>query len=246
MLGRTRVPVKRRELSGALVTAIVCALWQRRAFASGLDGAATDWVARIHELGHALRTNAIEAAEWGDAMEALAASIDLDDVLARTDFERVAARMRLPDRGAGVHRIRLPGVDGPVVKMFGLRRGRALVPHGHDGIASLHLVVHGRLHGRHWDRIDDGSDHLLVRPTEGRSYERGDASTATRDRDNVHWLHAETDLAFAFGVAVEGLDPTRPSRRVYVDPERATVEDGGLLRMPVIDRAVAMRRYGRD
>jgi hypothetical protein len=232
--------VNRRELNGALVAAILCALWERRALAGAVD---EDWVAAIAEHGHALRTGAMDAKQWALAMRALAATIDIDDVLRRADFERVAAQMRLPESGAGAQRVRLPGVDG--LKLFGLRRGCAIVPHGHDGSASMHLVVHGRLRARQWDRIADDSGDLLVRPTDDRTHARGDASTATQDQDNVHWFEAESEVAFVFAAGVSGLDPTRESRRIYVDPERATVESGDLVRMPVIGQVAALRRYGR-
>jgi hypothetical protein len=232
--------VKRRELNGALVAAIVYALWERRALAAAVD---EDWVAAIAEHAQALRTGAIDAGEWAEAMRSLAATIDIDDVLRRADFERVAAQLKLPESGAGAQRVRLPGVDG--LKLFGMRRGCAIVPHGHDGSASMHLVVHGRLRGRQWDRIADESGALLVRPTSDRTHARGDASTATQDQDNVHWFEAESSLAFVFAATVSALDPTRESRRVYLDPDRATVESGDLVRMPVIGQVAALRRYGR-
>jgi hypothetical protein len=41
------------------------------------------------------------------------------------------------------------------------------------------------------------------------------------------------------------LDPDRTPRRVYLDPEAATVEPGGLLRMPILSPRAAFARYGR-
>lgn len=204
--------------------------------------AADDWVARIDALAKALRAGEIDATQWGEEIVALAEAIDLDDLLRRTDFERVADRMRWPERGAATHRV-LPGA-GAIVKLFGLRRGHALVPHGHDGIASMHLIVHGRVRGRHYDRLGDDGRSVLLRASEDRIERPGDASSATREHGNVHWFVGESTLAFAFGVAIENLDPAHTSKRIYLDPEHASIEAGDVLRMPVIDRATAMRRYG--
>jgi hypothetical protein len=229
-------PVLRRQLSAALVATIVYALGQRRAVA------ADDWLARIDALARALRAGELDAAQWGEEIVALAEAIDLDDLLRRTDFDRVAESMRWPERGAATQRVLLG--SGAIVKLFGLRRGHALVPHGHDGIASMHLIVHGRVRGRHYDRIGADGRSVLLRVSEDRIERPGDASSVTRERDNVHWFLGEANVSFAFGVAIENLDPAHASKRVYLDPERARVEAGDVLRVPVIDRAAAMRRYG--
>ena len=209
---------------------------------------AADWLQQMDDVGMALRNGEITAEAWAEQMATIAAGLDVDDLLRRTDFDRVAKSMTLPDDRAGVRRIRFPELEasnaGLIVKIFGLKRGRALVPHGHNGIASMFMVVRGEVHGRHYDRVFDQRSHLVVEPTADTVYKPRGTSTATMGHNNVHWFEARSDVAFGFGVALRGLDPDRTSRRVYLDPDGATVEHGGLLRMPILTPRVAFMRYG--
>ena len=199
-------------------------------------------LAEMNELARSLRAEDGDPERWADEMEALLADVELPDLTRRIDFEKVAAAMRLPEVGAGVARLSLPVVAGMNVKLFGLRKGRALVPHAHNEMVSMHLVVAGRIEGRHYDRVLDEADHLVVRPRAHEVYGPGGVSTVAPTRDNVHWFEARTEPAFAFGVAIPLASAAR--RRVFVDPERASTVAGDLQRMPIVSRRTAFARYG--
>ena len=95
-------------------------------------------------------------------------------------------------------------------------------------------------------RVFDEHKHLVIRPTRDAIYRPADASVATADRDNVHWFEAQSEVTFAFGVALTGLDADRRPGRVYLDARAATREAGDLLRVPIIGVRTAFRRYGRS
>src|SRR5438874_1237195 len=77
-------------------------------------------------------------------------------------------------------------------QIFAMARGRSVVPHGHDNMATGFLVLKGTLRGRHYDRVEDHKDHYLIRPTIDRSFKPGEYSTVSDHKDNVHWFTAES------------------------------------------------------
>ena len=43
-----------------------------------------------------------------------------------------------------------------------MKKGRSVVPHGHDNMATGFLVLKGDFRGRHYDRLEDHADHYLI------------------------------------------------------------------------------------
>ena len=95
-------------------------------------------------------------------------------------------------------------------QIFAMAKGRSVVPHGHDNMATGFLVLQGNLRGRHWDRVEDHKDHYLIRPTIDRTFKPGEFSTVSDHKDNVHWFTAESDDAFIFNIHVERHRPRQP------------------------------------
>ena len=77
-------------------------------------------------------------------------------------------------------------------QIFAMAKGRSVIPHGHDNMATGFLVLKGNLRGRHWDRVEDHKDHYLIRPTIDRTFKPGEYSTISDHKDNVHWFTAES------------------------------------------------------
>src|SRR5947207_2459722 len=70
---------------------------------------------------------------------------------------------------------------------FALKKGRSVIPHGHNNMATGFLILDGTLRGRHWDRVEDHDEHYIVRATIDRTFQPGEFSTVSDHRDNVHW-----------------------------------------------------------
>ena len=130
-------------------------------------------------------------------------------------------------------------------QIFAMRKGRSVVPHGHDNMATGFLVLKGTLRGRHYDRVEDHKDHYLIRPTIDRSFKPGDYSTVSDHKDNVHWFTAESDPAFIFNIHVNNTDVGNPKNpgRVYVDPLGEKVS-GGLVKAPKMTYGRINALYG--
>ena len=78
-------------------------------------------------------------------------------------------------------------------QIFAMKKGRSVVPHGHDNMATGFLVLKGDFRGRHYDRLEDHADHYLIRPTIDRAFKPGEFSTISDHKDNIHWFTAESE-----------------------------------------------------
>jgi hypothetical protein len=237
----------RRELLSALVS-----LWLARAVqaADAAPAALREELRarllRLAALSRALGAREIQPLDWQRGAEELSRGIDLPELMRAADFDRVAGKLALPDSGAVAERTRLAGVPGTFgVKIFGLRRGRAIIPHGHRNMVSQHIVLKGELHGRHFERLRDEPEHLVLRATIDRTFRPGDSSSISEQRDNVHWFVTRSERAYTLDAIVSNIDPSRGySHQIdFVDPDRAE-QDGDALRVRRLGYSEAMRLYG--
>jgi hypothetical protein len=209
------------------------------------------WLREVAAACNGMRTRALSQTAWQDAMAALFARVPLTDLLVSVEFPALAERLSLPDDRAGVIDPQLPDIEGLprrrdcLLRVFGMARGRAIVPHGHANMASAHLVVQGRMHVRHYQRIEDRDEGIVLSPSIDLHAQPGDATTVSDQRDNVHWLVAESAAAYTLDFIVLDLDPGRTTRWFdFVDIEGAQpLQDGSLL-APRLDFATAIGIYG--
>ena len=103
----------------------------------------------------------------------------------------------------------------------------------------------GNFRGRHYDRVEDHSDHYVIRPTIDRAFKPGEFSTISDHKDNVHWFTAESETGFIFNVHVVETNPENTKRpgRVYVDPMGEKLA-GGLIKAPKISYGKVNQLYG--
>jgi len=164
------------------------------------------------------------------------------------DFDKLAKTVNPKERGELSLRATLPKVEGlPTELVFGhqifaLNKDRSVVPHGHDNMATAFLILKGDFHGRHYDRIEDSSDHMIITPTIDRDFGPGGCSTVTDIKDNVHWFKAKSDMAFIFNIHVMSVKPGKTGR-IYIDPNGEKIA-GGRIKARKIDHKEADRLYG--
>ena len=101
----------------------------------------------------------------------------------------------------------LPANLGFGKQIFGCKKGQSIVPHGHANMCTGFIVLKGKWHGKHYDRVETHADHYVIKPTIDRHFEPGDLSTISDHKDNVHWFKSESDAAYIFNVHVIGYDP---------------------------------------
>lgn len=210
------------------------------------------WLRQLHVHSADLRGGAIPATVWQREIDALLERVPLEDLLRLIDFEHLVQRVELPDDRATTRDPAFPPLDGVpdpathIRRVFLLAKDRAVVPHGHKNMASGHLVIHGSFRVRHYERLRDEPQHLLLKPTIDTESRPGSATTVSDHKDNVHWLVATSEIAATFDVIVTDLDPAQPTRFMdFVDPRRAERLPDGTLRAPRLDGDEVFKRYGK-
>jgi hypothetical protein len=244
--------LSRRAFQQSMTSLLTWSLFDRLfasdAFADPIKPIAARWLADIDQWSRDLKGKKLDQLEWQRKVESLLATVDLPEMLTFIDFEKLAKQARPRERGELSLRATLPAVEGlPTELVFGhqvfaLNKDRSVVPHGHDNMATAFLILKGTFHGRHYDRLEDEREHMIVAPTIDRAFGPGEYSTVSDFKDNVHWFRATSDGAFIFNLHVLSVRPGR-SGRVYIDPNGEQLA-GNRIKARKIDHAEANKLYG--
>jgi hypothetical protein len=249
--GSTRRDFTRQALQSLTAVALIEGLSGHRLFGKDVQPIIDDWFRELHAISKDVADHRLKDVEFQKSLEALYGRVDLPALLKTLDFERMAAGVDYPAVGARSlppDFSRVSGLPTNLVfgrQIFAMAKGRSVVPHGHDNMATGFLVLQGTLRGRHWDRVEDHKDHYLIRPTIDRNFKPGEFSTVSDHKDNVHWFTAESEHAFIFNIHVNHSDPesSKQPGRVYIDPLGEKVS-GGQIKAPKITYGKANRLYG--
>jgi hypothetical protein len=247
----TRREFTRAALQSLTAVALIDGLVAHRLFGSDTQPIVDAWFAELHAISKDVADHKIKDVEFQKALERLYSRVDLQALLETLDFDRMAAGVNYPAVGARSLPVDFTHVSGlPTSLVFGrqifaMSRGRSVIPHGHDNMATGFLVLKGALRGRHWDRVEDHADHYLIRPTIDRTFKVGEYSTVSDHKDNVHWFTAESPHAFIFNIHVTHTDPgsRRNPGRVYIDPMGERIASG-LIKAQKITYGKANKLYG--
>lgn len=237
-----RPDVTRREfgksgIQSLLTFSLLETVFARRAWSAEINPIMVKWLAGLNNMAGDVKEQRISQVQWQTKVEELFNQVEIDELLKFVDFASLTRDLKLVDRGARSLRPAFPAVEGLPRKLvfgkqiFAVRKGQSVVPHGHNNMATAFLVLKGELHGRHYDRIEDASEHLIIRPTIDDTFKPGGVSTVSDYKDNIHWFKATSDRAFIFNIHVLGVRPgsALPTGRVYVDPNGEAVA-GGLIK----------------
>jgi hypothetical protein len=240
------------RLLGSLLTfGLVETLFARDLFAADARPMIGKWVADLADMCQSVKDHKVKDTDWQAKMEELYKRCDLPELVKLIDLDKLARDVTFPDRGAANLGVDLSKVEGLPKRLafgkqiFALKKGRAVVPHGHDNMCTGFIVLRGNFRGRHYDRVEDNGDHYIIKPTIDRPFKPGESSTISDHKDNVHWFTAESDTGFIFNIHVMGYNPenTKSSARVYVDPQGEKVA-GGLIVAKKMTSAECHKKYG--
>jgi hypothetical protein len=210
---------------------------------------AAKWLAEVNSVGQELRDKKLKQTEWQTQIESLFTKIELPELLKFIDFEKLTADLKHRSKGEKSLRMKFPEVEGlPTNLVFGhqlfaLRKDRSVVPHGHDNMATAFLVLKGDFAGKHYDRMRDGKDHMIIKPTIDGRFKAGGCTTISDHKDNIHWFKCASDVGFIFNIHVLNLVAGKRSGRVYVDPKGEKI-GGGLLKARKLKTQEAYDLYG--
>ena len=213
-----------QQISGSLLTwSLLDTLFSRDAFADDVRLLASKWLENVNAISLDLKGGKLDQATWQKQVDQLLGKVDLPDLLKFLDFDKLTRDLEMPERGELSLRPTLPKVEGlPTNLVFGnqvfaLYKGRSVIPHGHDNMATAFIVLKGNFRGKHFDRLEDDKSHMIIVPTIDDNFGPGTCSTVTDLKDNVHWFKATEDQSFIFNIHVMNVKPGATGR-VYIDP----------------------------
>jgi hypothetical protein len=240
-------------LKSLFTFSLVETLANHRALAVPLQPIAERWVAEVEEISRGMKEQRVKQREWQQKIEDFFTRVELKDFLRGIDFERLSKTMKFPDDHEGVTQITPHGAGQPAelsysAFVYGLSQGRAIVPHCHRNMTSLHMVIAGELHGWHFDRVADEPGHLIIKPTLDKQLALGEVSTTSDVKDNVHWFKATSETAFTFNIGVYEINSTVKfsGRQFYLDAAGGEKLRDGLLRVRHLKTQEAHKLYGKS
>ncbi len=241
----------KQALGSMLTYSLLETLCQHDAFADEVRPITIKWLGDLNQLGLDAKQQRISQVAWQEKTEELFKQVELQELLKLIDFDRLTKNIKMVDNGARSLRFKFPEVEGlPKQYVFGkqifaLKKDRSVVPHGHNNMATAFLILKGELHGRHYDRLEDQKEHFIIKPTIDRKFSRGEYSTVSDYRDNVHWFKTITGPAFIFNIHVLNVRPGSklPTGRVYLDPDGEQLKNG-LIRARKLGYKQAHKLYG--
>jgi hypothetical protein len=197
--------------------------------------------------GERLARREIDLAQWQTELDRILGSVDVAALAETVDADKLlrgVPRERLGATVVAVPASRIPQPKGAAVKLFAFDKGRANPPHAHDNMVSTHLVLRGRFRVRHFDRVRDEADHVVIRPTIDRELGPGEHTSISDARDNVHWHHALTE-GLLLDIVRAKVAPGGPETTTHLlDPGAGHGADGTLRARRISTVDEALRTYG--
>jgi len=240
-----------RLLGSLMACGLIESLYSAHLFADAVKPIVGPWLTDLAQLTRELRDHKLKDTEFQAKMEELYRRIDLAELVKHVQLDKLAATTNLPNNGAASLPIDFTKIEGAPAKpafgkqIFGTKKGRSVVPHGHSNMVTGFIVLRGEFHGRHYDRVESHADHYIIKPTIDRKFKPGEVSTISDHKDNIHWFKCDSDAGFIFNVHVTGYDPSigDNSGRLYLDPEGEPLS-GGLVKAKKMSSSECHKKYG--
>lgn len=245
----------RREFTnGVLATvtsfALIDSLFSFNAIGKNIKPITDHWAIKLNEFCSDLKTDSITTLQWQQKIEELYAKVELEEILKFIDFENLIKGFEYPDLGVSTKTVKFPKLGGLpertvfVKKIFGMKKDRAIIPHGHSNMASAHLILNGEMHLRHYEKIHQDGQNLIIKPTIDQIAKLGESSSISDEKDNVHWFIANSKTAFTFDVIM--LDLNNKNYDIHnLDIYESKDLRNGTLEVPILDVQTALKKYGK-
>lgn len=209
------------------------------------------WLNELNEMSNDLKSGGITPKYWQQQIERLYDQITVEEIIRLIDFDGLTKNFKYPDKGVNTKKVTFPDlVDLPkniafYSKLFGMKKDRAVIPHGHRNMASCHYVLNGEISLRQYDKLEESDTHMIISKTVDITGKAGSYSSMSDDQNNVHWMKALTERAHTFDVIV--LDVAgKPYDINNIDPDSAQIESNGNIVARKISVEEGLQKYGFD
>lgn len=226
-------------------------IFSTHSFGKKINPITQHWSKRLNEYCSDLKKNSVTIEEWQKLIAQLYQQIELKELLQFIEFEKLKKGFEYPDLGVNTKMVKFPRLEGLpkrtafIKKIFGMKKDRAIIPHGHSNMVSAHLILEGEMHLRHYDKIRIEDKKMIIKPTIDKTIQVGESSSISDDRDNVHWFVANSKSAFTFDVIMVNLDGEKYDIHNLDIFEKENLSDGN-LRVPILDVKTALKKYGKE
>ena len=128
------------------------------------------WLIDMESVTQQLRQGQVKTTAWQSQIESLLSRIDLADLLSAIDFDRLAKTAVYPEDHESVEDVDFSRNKGLPEELsfapyfYGLKKGTAIVPHGHRNMTSMHMMLKGQAHCWQFERVADEAQYLTIRP----------------------------------------------------------------------------------
>lgn len=248
--------MNRREFSKSLLGSIASyalfrTLFLKDAFADAVKPVTGEWLRGLHEMSMDLQAGKITPGQWQTKIDELFDRVSFEELLVRIDFDKLTQGFEYPELGVNTKWVKFPQLEGLpeqlafYSKIFGMKKDRAIIPHGHRNMVSCHYVLKGDLWLRHYDKVEEDGTHMIIEPTVDQLARVGSHSSISDERNNIHWLKATTNTAFTYDVLIVDLNGKKYEVD-NIDPYSAEKIAGNQLRVRKLPLEEALNKYGHD
>jgi hypothetical protein len=219
-------------------------------FAGTLREPAHAWLRELHTFCLDVKTGTITPLHWQAQINAFHEALALEDLSQAIDFDKCRKQLHCPDLGVGTVNPRLPRIEGIkgyafYGRMFGMRKDRAIIPHGHKNMVSCHRVLHGSFILRQYDKLEDSPESMRIKQTIEEVVSPGSFSSISDQKNNVHWLIATTEYAYTFDVIVTDIQGAQTEIE-NIDIASAVPSSSGELAVKKLTVNEALKKYGKS
>lgn len=241
-----------KDLVASVVTySLMDLLVATNAFSTSIKPIVKHWSIGLNELCSDLKKQAISPQVWQEQIEKLYQVVNLKELLEFIDFNNLAKGFTYPDLGVNTKTVKFPKLEGLpektvfVKKIFGMKKDRSIIPHGHSNMVSAHLVIKGEMHLRQYEKLNQEANSLIIKPTVDEMVAVGASSSISDEKNNVHWFVANTETAYTFDVIILDLAGEQYDIHNIDINEKLDLADG-TMRVPLLDVETALKKYGKQ
>jgi len=169
---------------GSLLTfSLVKSLSQAQVLTGKVKPIAHQWVLEMERVTKSLRDATIKQTEWQQQIDSLLTRVELADLLRAIDYDRLDKTAVFPKDHESAEVVDFSRIKGLPAELsfnpyfYAMKKGVAIVPHGHRNMTSMHMVLKGQAHSWQYDRVADEAKHLIIKPTIDKLLVPGAVST---------------------------------------------------------------------
>jgi hypothetical protein len=243
-----------RNMLGSMLTfSLVKSLNEVGVLANTLRPIVRKWLVEMEHVTQELRQGNVKPIEWQQQIESLLSRVDLNDLLSAIDYDRLAKVAVFPEDHESAEDVDFSRNEGLPAELsfapyfYAMKKGVAIVPHGHRNMASMHMMLKGQAHGWQYERVSDEAEYLMIKPTIDKVISVGAVTTISDQRDNIHWFKALSEPVFMFNIGVFGINSSEAfTGRDSIDPLGGEKLKDGLIRARRIEVKEAYKLYGKS